>query len=276
MLRSKQQMGPMTIDQLRARAPSIFAERPADRMTSRYKFIPTGNVVERLMSEGWSPVHAIEQRVRKDDRRGVQKHVVRFRRYDGEQPTLRVGDSLAELQLLNSHDGTSAYQLSAGLFRLVCSNGLLLPDSTFETVRVKHSGREADDVIEASYRVIEELPAIQESVERLRSVQLSDDEARAFATAALGLKYDEGKAPITPTALLLARRTGDQQRDLWTTFNRVQENLIEGGQRGWTRSEARGMRRATTRSVTGIDESNRLNKSLWTLADEMAKIKLAA
>jgi hypothetical protein len=105
----------------------------------------------------------------------------------------------------------------------------------------------------------------------MQSITLNPGEQAAFAHAALALKYDEGEgaAPVTEAAILTPRRFEDRRDDMWTTFNRVQENLLKGGLRGRTKIG----RPTTTRQVNGIDQSVKLNRALWILAEEMRKIK---
>lgn len=260
---------PMSNDVLARVAPSVFATNAHTRTSDRYTFLPTIDIVEGLRGAGWGVVGAGEQRVRSEDRRGFQKHILRLRH--GES-ALKVGDSIPELVLTNSHDASSAYQLHAGLFRLVCSNGLVIADATFSRVSVRHSGKARDEVIDASFTVLNDIPKITASVDSMRSVQLSDGEQSVFAQAALAARYGEEPAPIEAPRLLTARRYDDKGADLWSTFNRVQENLTQGGLRG----RAANGRRMRTRAVTGIDADTKLNKALWTLAEEMRKLKVAA
>jgi hypothetical protein len=268
---------PLSRDYLKTLAPSVFAEHAEAKRSSKYSFIPTIRVVEKLAEEAWLPVMASEQRVRDLSRKGFQKHMLRFRKYDGTNPTLAVGDSFVEMVLINSHDGTSAYQLQAGLFRLVCSNGLVIADSTFENIKMKHQGFDPKDVLEASYRVIEDVPRIEKEVNSLSQVKLSVDEQMVFARSALALKYDDDKpSAVAAASLLVPRRHGDNKDDLWTTYNRVQENMIKGGIRGRRITESGDVRRTRTRAVKGIDENVKLNKALWALAEGMKSIKQAA
>jgi len=124
-------------------------------------------------------------------------------------------------------------------------------------------------VLEASYRVIDNVPRIQQEVKELKDIELTKNEQQLFAESALQLKYHDNST-IQPAQLLQPRRYDDQKPDLWTTFNRVQENLIEkGGLRGRTAT----MRRTRTRPIKGIDENVKLNKALWTLAEGMKAIK---
>lgn len=252
-------------------SPSVFADVPHHAMSGRYGFIPTIRVLDALRGEDWHPVRAQEQRVHLDDRRGFTKHVVRLR-----QPGLafeKVGDVLPELVLLNSHDGSSAYQMHAGLFRLACSNGLVVSDSTFSKISIRHSGNVVGRVLDGAATVVREVPQIAAHVGEMRALQLSRIEQEAFAGAALLIKYESPEAsPIDAAQLLGTRRTADQAQDLWTTYNRVQENLIQGGLRGQT---AAG-KRTRTRAVSSISEDTRINKALWQLAEEMGRIKAAA
>jgi len=250
---------PLENHEIQRLAPSVFAETAAPGRSQRYTFIPTINAVEALRSEGFFPVYASEARSRKPENFGFARHVVRLRRAEG------FGSELApEIVLLNSHDGTSSYQLSAGIFRLVCSNGLIVADTTFETIRTRHSGHVVDDVIEGAYRVIENSELIHGRVDDFRSVTLSEPQQQAFANAALQLRWDE-EAPIRGDQLLGLRRFADRSNDAWTIYNRVQENLIKGGLRG--RNSNGG--RTSTRAVNSVSENVRLNKALWTLTEAL-------
>src|SRR6266536_234909 len=208
-------------DQVRALAPSVFAAQAMPGVSSRYAFVPTAHLVTRLRDAGWTPVSAIQQRVKLDARRGFQKHLIRFQRRD----VIPVkGEYTPELCLINSHDRSSAYQLHAGLYRFICANGMFVGDgNAFERVSIRHAGFTPDEVIDASFRILDQVPAITAGVEVFRARQLTGPESRAFATAALRLRYaDAQKAPVGPEKLLEARRYEDAGDDLWHVFNRLQ------------------------------------------------------
>lgn len=248
-------------------APSVFAEHEHSRMSERYGFIPTVNVVEAMRGAGWFPVQAADQRVRLADRRGFTRHLVRFARFDNGQALANVGDSIPEIVLINSHDGTSAYQIHAGLFRLVCSNGLVIADSTFARISIPHRGDVIGRVIESTARIVNEVPRIADNVRAMQSIELKPEERRIFADAALSVR--ESALPLLPDQVLQPRRRDDSKPDLWSTFNTVQENLTRGGLYSRT---ATG-RRTHTRAVSSINEDTKLNKALWELASKMAELK---
>ena len=260
----------LTNDQIMRNAPSVFATQPWDRMSARYAFIPTIQVVEKMRTEGFVPVAATQSRTRIAGKQDFTKHMIRFRDIrHGEAPAIRtLGEIYPELVLTNSHDGASAYKLDAGLFRLVCLNGMVVSDGTVSQINVRHSGS-VDGIINATYSIVEEFPKVLESVEQFSQLRLNEGQRTAFATAALELRYDVGDAPITPAQVIRTRRTADAGTTLWNTFNAAQENLVTGGLRGHNNETHR---RLTTRPVAGISENSRLNKALWTLTEEMRKL----
>jgi hypothetical protein len=265
------------VEEIKRVAPSVFAEEPHGGVSSRYAFVPTTRVLAALAEAGWLPVRAQENRVRLADKSGYQRHMLRLRHRDAAQGLMRVGDSFPEIVLTNSHDGLAAFGLDAGLFRLVCSNGLVVADSQFESARIKHVGYRDEDVIDVTARVIDAMPQLVESVERLQEVQLDRGEQLALAAAATELRWpsdEDGKtaAPIRPEQLLKARRHDDDGSSVWHAFNRIQENLMQGGLRG---RGATG-RRTSTRAVASVNEDIRLNKALWVLAERLADAKRAA
>lgn len=260
---------PLTDAELRMVAPSIFAPAAHASRSSRYTYVPTSEVLTALRKEGFEPFFAAQAKSRDADRADFTKHMLR----------LRHGSAIAksevpEIILVNSHDGTSAYQMLAGMFRFVCCNGLVVGNNIDE-IRVRHSGNVVDQVIEGAYRVVEEFDRVEASAERMKAITLSGGEQQAFARAALVAKFGEtetGTFPIVEAQVLRPQRTDDAGNDLWRVFNRTQESLVRGGVRG----RATTGRRIRTRAVNGISENVGLNRALWTLAEEMAKLKQAA
>ena len=257
---------PIADDQLRQVAPSIFAEAAHDSRSARYTYIPTSTILDGLRKEGFQPFAVTQTRVRDESKRDFTKHMLRLRHAS------QIADTEAnEIILLNSHDGTSSYQMLAGMFRFVCSNGLVCGNAVSD-VRVPHKGQIMDNVIEGAYDVLDGFGLVRELRDDMRAISLRPAEAEIFARTALTLKYEPDPvkpAPITESQILAPRRSADTGTDLWTTFNRVQENLVRGG---LPARNAAG-RRTRTREVQGIDQSVKINRALWLLADEMKKLK---
>lgn len=268
MIRSNRQ--PLTMDQIRSAAPSAFAVQPYNRMSLKYAYIPTANVIEGMFAAGFNVFQASQSRTRIEDKKDFTKHMIRFR---AQSTALAVGDVFPEVVLINSHDGSSAYKLYAGLFRLVCSNGAIVADSLLGAISVRHSGNVIEEVAKGSIEIVEQMPKTIDCVARWKGALLSETEQSIYAQAAHALRFadNEGKvdAPIAPQQLLTVRREQDAANDLWSTFNRVQENVIRGGLEGVSATQ----RRVRTREVKSIDKDVRLNRALWTLTEKMAELK---
>ena len=245
-------------------APSVLAESAHESRGERYSFFPTINVLDGLRAQGFQPFEVRQTRCRDINKRAFTKHMVRLRHPDA----IGSAEEVPELVLVNSHDGTSSYQLLAGFFRMVCSNGLIA-GNVCNDVRIRHSGNVVDDVIEGSFRVLENVKEIGSRIDVYKSIQLSSAEEQVFGNCALQLRWEEDKAPIRAYDVLQATRWQDQKNDLWTVFNRVQENLIKGGVAG----RASTGRRMTTRAIGGVNENVKLNRALWSLADGLAQLK---
>jgi len=256
---------PLSDDQIRRVAPSIFADAPHESRSGRYSYIPTAAVLTELRKEGFQPFMVTQTRVRNESHREYTKHMIRLRH--ASQIT---GSEANEIVLLNSHNGTSSYQMLAGMFRFVCSNGLVCGD-TVADVRVPHKGDVAGHVIEGAYEVLRGFERVRDARDCMRAITLDEGEAQIFARSALALKYDDPNKPmpITESQILMPRRFDDRRPDLWSVFNRTQENLTKGG---LTARAANG-RRQRTRPVQGIDSDIRLNRALWLLADGMRQLK---
>lgn len=254
---------PLSDEQIFQAAPSVFAETPHDSRSERYAYIATREVVNGLRGEGFMPFMACQAKSRIEGKTEFTKHMLRFR-YAGQIN----GETANEIILVNSHDGTSSYQMLAGCFRFVCHNGLITGD-TIEDFRVRHSGNVLTNVIEGAYRIVDEFAQVEAAKQLMQGVMLNARQQNAFANAALQLRYDpEDNIPILAHQLNQPRRFDDRGTDLWRTFNRVQENLMQGGLQGRNRNG--GI--VTTRKVTGLSENIRLNRALWTLAEEMAHL----
>ena len=250
---------------LRTRAPSIFASGPMLGVSNRYAFVPTARILSGLRELDWVPVDVEEQRIRLERRRGFQKHLVRLRLAE-QMETLDEWN--VELVLVNSHDAGCAYQLHAGLFRRICSNGLVIGQGCWEAIRFRHTGLEPEEVVQASLRLIEFMPRIGEVVQKFQNRALDARESLGFAQQALLLRYPSvAEAPIDPETLLKARRPEDEGTDLWRVLNRTSENLLRGGISDFHR-DRRGRLRSV-RAIRGIDSKVTLNKSIWGLAERM-------
>lgn len=254
---------PLTTDELMRVVPSAFSADKHESRSERYTYIPTITLIDRLRAEGFEPYYASQSRVRDSSRREFTKHLLRLRRGNNFS-----GTEVPEILLLNSHDGSSSYKMVPGMYRQVCSNGLVCWKS-FGEIRIPHKGDIAGQVIEGAYEVLGIFDNITDNIEKMKSVQVNDAERQLLGRLSLEYKYDGKPASVTADRILAPRRFEDKTMDLWSTFNVIQENLIKGGLSGRT-AQGRNVR---TRPVTGIDGDIKLNQALWKMAEEFANLK---
>ncbi|EFA6209923.1 DUF945 domain-containing protein [Escherichia coli] len=220
---------PLTHEELMHYVPGIFGEDKHTSRSQNYTYIPTITVLESLQREGFQPFFACQTRVRDPGRRGYTKHMLRLRRA-GEIN----GEHVPEIILLNSHDGTSSYQMLPGYFRFVCQNGCVCGQSLGE-VRVPHRGNVVDRVIEGAYEVVGVFDRIEEKRDAMQSL------------------------------ILTPRRREDYGKDLWSAYQTIQENMLKGGISG---RSAKG-KRIHTRAIHSIDTDIKLNRALWVMAETL-------
>lgn len=261
------------LDRAIAIAPTLAAETPHGSRSHRYAMVPTKAILQGMFAHGFQ-LHGISTaNVRDQSKVGFEKHMLRFRR-----PSDGFNDTVNEVIVINSHDGSTCFQMRAGMYRFVCSNGMIVGDD-IANVKIKHSGEIVQDVIEGAEHVVATFERVTESRERMKGITLYKDEQRALAEAILPIRFDVDHyrdAPISPDRLLIARRHEDRGDSLWNTFNVIQENLIKGGISGSSIGSNGRRRRMTTRTVNGIDQNVKLNQALHTLATRMADLKEAA
>jgi hypothetical protein len=255
-------LGALSPESLRQRVPAAFAPSAHESRSASYTFIPTATVVDALGSVGFLPVQA-RQAVRAKSPVHA-RHLIRFRR---RFETVALRDAVPEILFLNSHDGTSAYQLRVGLYRAVCTNGLVVSVGTFPSFRVAHRGDVVANVVQAALEIGERFGALATSVERLESRRLDHLEQLDFAASALALRFPGGAwSGLEPARLLVPRRSEDVGNDLWRTLNVVQENVLRGG----IPRRSASNRLIRTRAITAIREDVRINSGLWDLALALA------
>ena len=248
----------ITLDQLKSQTPSVFATSPSTKMSDKYVFVPTLDILENFEREGWELASA------KQVGRGIHSvHELRLR--NGELP--KVGDTLVEAIIRNSHNGMASFRVSAGLHRLVCSNGLTVPTALAESFNIRHSRFDLDEVKRLTESFAGKLPKIEGSVKRMMEREMTIDEKIEFVRKSVGIRFGQDKVlnELQIVGLLTPNRDEDQGNDLWTTFNVVQEKYIRGG----IETTSQRGRRTKLRGLENIMAVNQVNTKLWTLAEEM-------
>ena len=218
-----------TLDQLRETVPSIFTRTGASTTSDKYSHIPTDKVINDMATLGWNVVDAKEVRARKQV--GFQKHLVVFRNNDvvinGQD-----GDTVyPQILLTNSHDGKNSFSFQAGLFRMICENGLVISTKQFEAMKIRHMGYDFETLQNVIKNTISNLDLTVESMNKMKEIELSEEQTLDFAKQLLQTRVAGSQNTFDGIAIedvLTPQRKEDKGNGLWEVFNRVQENIVEG------------------------------------------------
>ncbi len=258
---------PLTNEQLKVKAPSLFQDQPYHEVSQKYHFIATIEIIEQLRAESWYPVTVNEAGVRDLEKDGFQQHYVRFQHFsDLINPT----SNIVELLLFNSHDRSKSFTISAGIYRYVCSNGLVIADNVFDSYKIKHLGDKENDVINAVNKITQIKPKLLEKISKFESITLNQNEKESFLQSAIPLRFENHLELDNPNELLTPLRTEDKKDDLYTVLNILQENFLSSKVSGYNKETNR---RFTSKQITSISKDVEINKGLWNIAERIASIK---
>jgi hypothetical protein len=243
------------IEQIRSLAPSVFTTEKAAHLTDKYVQTPTIKVVEDLMNLGWEVSKVQEVKARKSI--GFQKHLLVFRHPDIMIKGANGDDAQPQILLTNSHDGKAAFNFRVGIFRFICSNGLVVSDADFENVSIRHMNYTFETLQAKVNEMISKLPGLVQKINLFKSTELTEVQMQEFATKAAALR---SKEKINIMDVLTAERIEDEGNDLWAVFNRVQEKIVGG-------SYVYGNKRRKARSIKNFQQDIKINEQLFELAE---------
>lgn len=240
----------ISLNSLRERVPAIFTKTPSPKVSDRYSFADSEYYLQKFIDADWF-IHSARQ-VSKSE---YAPHQVILRNKD----IATVGDLLPQLMFTNSHNGIKKMTIDTGIYRLVCSNGLVVPTSITQSLSIKHldlGDSTTDDIVNSFY---EKVPIIMNSIDRMRNKILTDDEIDNFTYNALQIRFINAVG-ININDVVKPLRIGDNSDDLWTVFNVVQEKLIKGGIQLPSKRHSR--------PINNFVNDNDINTKLWQLAEQ--------
>ena len=240
----------ISLDSLRQRVPAIFTKTPSPKVSNRYSFADSEYYLQKFIDADWF-IHSARQ-VSKSE---YAPHQVILRNKD----IATVGDLLPQLIFTNSHNGIKKMTMDTGIYRLVCSNGLVVPTSITQSLSIKHIdlGDSTTDTIVNSF--YEKVPIIMNSIDRMRNKILTNDEIDNFTYNALQIRFINAVG-ININDVVKPSRIEDYSDDLWTVFNVVQEKIIRGGIQLPSKRHSR--------PINNFVNDNNINTKLWQLAEQ--------
>ena len=259
----------LTPEQIKKKAPSIFTKGKMGTTSEKYVHIPTNLIIDDMEKIGWRVSDAVEVRARMN--KGYQKHMLTFR--NPEVVISGEDNDIVYPQILvsNSHDGKNSFQFTAGLFRLVCSNGLVIATETFEDRKIRHIGYSFEEVQKVVAELVEQLPVTVEIMNKFKGTILSEEQKIELAKRALTTripKVHDGQDIIKDyninlDEILKPTREEDKGNDLWNIFNIIQEKMIEGDF-----EYISGVKMRKARRIKNFKQDMQINKQLYNIASQ--------
>ena len=256
----------LSTEQIKSKAPSIFTSTAAQGVSDKYTHIPTSNVIDDMDLLGWKVVDAKEVKARKGI--GFQKHLLVFRNEDVVINGADGDTVVPQILLTNSHDGKNSFTFTAGLFRMICENGLVVSTEQFEDVKMRHMGYTFEELQEQIKGMVERLPLTVESMNKMKQIEMSQEAALEFARKAVATRFKENEIEnisVDINELLTPTRNEDAGSDLWSVFNVVQEKILEGDF-----NYTFGVKVRKARKIKNFNQDLKINKELFNLALEYA------
>ena len=265
--------GYLTKDQIRNSSPLVFADAPTNPdVSNRYLFVNTETIIDDLEKLGWLPVQAVQRKARKSGGTIFSKHMVAF-----QNPNIKItssdgDDAYPRILLTNSHDGMQAFKFSVGIFRLVCSNGLVVADEQFSDFKIKHKGYTFGELRNVVRQAVSDLPNKVQVMNDMKNRTLTQEEKNKLALDAMLIR-----ANITPGSkeaskfdydaetiedILDPKRDADRGNDLWRVFNVVQEKITQGE----FHAALKGAKVRKVRKIKSFEKDIKVNQELFKLA----------
>ena len=284
----------LTKAELREIAPSIFSTKPSPEVSKKYSHIPTDKLIDDMKLLGWKAIDAKEVNARQKSTRGFQKHLVVFRNPDiviNHNPNGLTKDSTSptgwrnsdgtfgkknsvdtvfpQILLTNSHDGKNAFTFTAGLFRMVCENGLVVSTNEFEKVAIRHMGYDFEELQKQVTEMTERLPLTVESMNKMIDTKMEQKSILKFAKDMLAVRFPEDelrRITIDMDEFITPVRPEDKGDDLWSVFNVIQEKIIEGDF-----DYTIGTKHRKARQIKNFKQDMDLNSKMFDIALEYAQ-----
>ena len=243
---------------------SALADHPSVDRSDKYRFYSSTEYAYILESLGWTVTKSGENKTRKEEHKGFQKHMITFRNAELERAMGEITrEVVPQFLLKNAHNGTSALDIRMGLYRFVCMNGMVVGED-WARLHVIHKGAEMP-IAEAIIKFSEGFGQLFNRIEGMKRFGMSS-QAQKEKVVELGVQArypSEGTRPIVSPEIILRPRRQEDGSTLWGVFNTVQENLTKGRIPVQTRSAAGGLRRSTMRRIGSVGVDYDFNKRFW-------------
>lgn len=213
-------------------------------------YIPTLDVVNKLQKEGWE-IHGVDEKRGKS--RKIDFNYIQMRHPDFSVKNNKgKNEALASLTIENSCSGTKPLKMDLGMYREVCSNGLITFDRMATGNKINHTKSNNEELDKIIYNLTSKSNKVIEEVISMKKKDMSFDQIKKLAYNASKLRFKENEEGFNLNEILKVNRSEDEGNDVWTVFNRIQENL--------------------THDVINKQEDIRINQMLYDLVNQEMEV----
>lgn len=270
----------LTRKQVEERCPVAFASE-ATHPTCSEHYVPlrTADVMDLVSTFGWLPVSA--KQTGKGPMPARSLHMMVFEHPEKSVNAKGSPIGVPRLILINSLDGFTKLQFFCGFFRFVCSNGLIVSDASFSSLKVRHAKTNMDAVATLIKEVLDKMDPAMEKVSRMASTELDEQLTYNFYLQALALRINF-RAPqaerkelkdylYIDNMMMEPLHEADKGRsDLWYHYNNMQERASKGRFAYLTLENGKAH---NLRMISGISRNVDFNKQLFELANQFLPIE---
>lgn len=261
-------------EELLAACPHAFRSEPTNpNVSDKYVQANTMTVIDDLAKLGWLPVQAKQCRAKKNSSGVRSFHMIALQNpnikimktsADGTQ----VVDAYPQIIMTNSHDGFNSFKFMLGIFRIICSNGLVVCDDQMVNMSIRHINYTFEELRRIVAQAIEEVPNIVATMNKMRTIELSEEQKKDIARSMFKIRKnveENAQVEVSDEVLediLTPVRAEDRRNDLWTVFNICQEKMIKGG----FSASSKNNKTRKQRGITSIKKDMDFNQKLWGVA----------
>ena len=241
------------MESIKVRVPAAFSETRSPIRSDSYDFISSEGIMTTFQKNNWfiNTATQVRNQKKKQHMANFSKHLITFRNPD--LPT--VNGIFPQINLINAHNGSTSFQLMADLYQMVCSNGLIVSDSEFESIKIRHRFLNPEVISNAIKEIVDTVPLIVGKVDAMESVRMTPVDKLNLSSNIIQKIWEKDSSPFEPIQLLQVRRKIDQEPTLWKTYNVIQENLFRGGLIGRTSTN----KKRRMKGITNIDKTVKIN-----------------
>lgn len=265
----------LTKEEIKKVCPLAFATSPTnDKVSDKYVMANTATVIDDMEKLGWKVVAAKQRKAQKKSSGRFSYHMVAFQN-PGISITKKLGDQetvdcFPQIILTNSHDGLNCFQFRVGLFRCICSNGLVICSDKMTDVKIRHIHYTFEQLRQTVIDAIQTVGVKVERMTKAAGVQLTKEQKEEFARKALGIRKNLNPEEVqvdqeTIDDVLTPLRKEDEGNNLWNVFNVLQEKVIKGG---YLEAKEEGKKARKVRKVTSFIKDLDINQRLWKTMEE--------